>query len=98
MRTRGIALICLGFVTPIAAYQGTIFRSRWVRGHDWKLIPTIILGSVVLITIQLVFRFTSAAVIPAAVTVFAWGFLVFVIIPSIQMQVLHAASGAPAPL
>ena len=66
------------------------------RLGDWKLIPTIITGSVALIAIQLVFRFSSAATIPAAATVFVWGFLVFVIIPSIQMQVLHAASGAPA--
>ena len=66
------------------------------RLGDWKRIPTIILGTVALIAIQLAFRFTSAGEIAAAATVFAWGFLVFVIIPSIQMQVLHAASGAPA--
>jgi DHA1 family inner membrane transport protein len=66
------------------------------RLGDWKLIPTIIIGTVALIAIQVAFRFASTATIPAAATVFLWGFLVFVIIPSIQMQVLHAASGAPA--
>jgi DHA1 family inner membrane transport protein len=66
------------------------------RLGDWKLIPTIITGTVALIAIQVALRFTSGATLPAAVTVFVWGFLVFVIIPSIQMQVLHAASGGPA--
>jgi DHA1 family inner membrane transport protein len=63
---------------------------------DWKMMPTIITGTVALIAIQVAFRFFSGATIPAAITVGLWGFLVFVIIPSIQMQVLHAASGAPA--
>jgi DHA1 family inner membrane transport protein len=65
------------------------------RLGDWKLMPTMIGGTVALIAIQLVFHFSSASVIPAAVTIFLWGMLVFLIIPSIQMQVLHAASGAP---
>jgi DHA1 family inner membrane transport protein len=65
------------------------------RLGDWKLMPTMIGGTIALIAIQLVFHFTSAAVIPAAVTIFLWGMLVFLIIPSIQMQVLHAARGAP---
>jgi len=65
------------------------------RLGDWKLMPTMIGGTIALIAIQLVFHFTSAAVIPAAVTIFLWGLLVFLIIPSIQMQVLHAARGAP---
>ena len=65
------------------------------RLGDWKLMPTLIGGTVLLIAIQLVFHFSAAATIPAAITIFLWGFLVFVIIPSIQMQVLHAARGAP---
>jgi len=52
-------------------------------------------GTVLLIAIQLVFFMTSGSMIAAGATVFTWGFLVFVIIPSIQMQVLHAARGAP---
>ncbi len=65
------------------------------RLGDWKLMPTMIGGTVALIAIQLVFHFTSVSMIPAGITIFLWGFLVFVIIPSIQMQVLHAARGAP---
>jgi DHA1 family inner membrane transport protein len=65
------------------------------RLGDWKLMPTMIGGTVALIAIQLAFHFTSVAMIPAGVTIFLWGFLVFLIIPSIQMQVLHAARGAP---
>jgi DHA1 family inner membrane transport protein len=65
------------------------------RLGDWKPLPTMLGGMVLLIAIQLVFRFSAAAAIPAAITVFVWGVLVFVIIPSIQMQLMHAAHGAP---
>jgi DHA1 family inner membrane transport protein len=65
------------------------------RLGDWKLMQTLIGGTVLLIAVQLVFFMTSGSMIPAGATIFAWGFLVFVIIPSIQMQVLHAARGAP---
>jgi len=65
------------------------------RLGDWKLMPTMIGGTVALIAIQLVFHWSNATAIAAGATIFAWGFLVFVIIPSIQMQVLHAARGAP---
>jgi DHA1 family inner membrane transport protein len=87
----GVTMILLLFGAGL-----TLGNAIGGRLGDWKLIPTIIIGTVALIAIQVVFRFTSTATIPAAVTVFGWGFLVFVIIPSIQMQVLHAASGAPA--
>jgi len=87
----GVTMILLLFGAGL-----TLGNAIGGRLGDWKLIPTIIVGTVFLIAIQVVFRFSSAATIPAALTVFAWGFLVFVIIPSIQMQVLHAASGAPA--
>jgi DHA1 family inner membrane transport protein len=87
----GVTLILLLFGAGL-----TLGNAIGGRLGDWKLIPTIIVGTVLLIAIQVAFRFASAATIPAAVTVFVWGFLVFVIIPSIQMQVLHAARGAPA--
>jgi DHA1 family inner membrane transport protein len=87
----GVTMILLLFGAGL-----TLGNAIGGRLGDWKLIPTIIIGTVALIAIQVAFRFASAATIPVAVTVFLWGFLVFVIIPSIQMQVLHAASGAPA--
>ena len=65
------------------------------RLGDWKPLPTMLGGMALLVAIQLVFRFSAAAAIPAAITVFLWGVLVFVIIPSIQMQLMHAAHGAP---
>lgn len=73
----------------------TIGNAIGGRLGDWKLMPTMIGGTVALIAIQLVFYFSSGSVIPAAATIFLWGLLVFLIIPSIQMQVLHAARGAP---
>jgi DHA1 family inner membrane transport protein len=66
------------------------------RLGDWKLMPSMIAGFLLLVAIQLVFHFTNAAPIPAAITIFVWGVLVFVIVPLSQMQVLHAARGAPA--
>ena len=93
-------------VTGISAHGVTImlllFGAGLTLGNavggrlgDWKLMPTLIGGTVLLIAIQLVFFMTSGSMLAAGATVFAWGFLVFVIIPSIQMQVLHAARGAP---
>jgi len=93
-------------VTGISAHGVTImlllFGAGLTLGNavggrlgDWKLMPTLIGGTVLLIAIQLVFFMTSGSMIAAGATVFTWGFLVFVIIPSIQMQVLHAARGAP---
>jgi len=93
-------------VTGISAHGVTImlllFGAGLTLGNavggrlgDWKLMQTLIGGTVLLIAIQLVFFMTSGSMIPAGITIFAWGFLVFVIIPSIQMQVLHAARGAP---
>jgi DHA1 family inner membrane transport protein len=93
-------------VTGVSAHGVTImlllFGAGLTAGNaiggrlgDWKLMPTMIGGTVLLIAIQLVFHFSSASVIPAGITIFLWGFLVFLIIPSIQMQVLHAARGAP---
>lgn len=87
----GVTMILLLFGAGL-----TLGNAIGGRLGDWKLLPTIIVGTVLLIAIQVAFRFSSASTIPAALTVFAWGFLVFVIIPSIQMQVLHAARGAPA--
>jgi MFS transporter, DHA1 family, inner membrane transport protein len=87
----GVTLILLLFGAGM-----TIGNAVGGKLGDWKRMPTIITGTVALIAIQVAFYFSSAATIPAAVTVFVWGFLVFVIIPSIQMQVMHAASGAPA--
>jgi DHA1 family inner membrane transport protein len=65
------------------------------RLGDWKLMPSMIAGFVLLVAIQIVFYFSNVAPVPAAATIFLWGALVFVIVPLSQMQVLHAARGAP---
>jgi DHA1 family inner membrane transport protein len=65
------------------------------RLGDWKLMPSMIAGFVLLVAIQVVFYFSNVAPVPAAATIFLWGALVFVIVPLSQMQVLHAARGAP---
>jgi DHA1 family inner membrane transport protein len=87
-----------GVTLTLLLFGGGLTVGNAVGGRlgDWKRLPTIIGGSVLLIAVQIAFRFSSGSVIPAAATIFLWGFLVFVIIPSIQMQVLHAAGGAPA--
>ncbi|MDQ7248658.1 MFS transporter [Dongia sedimenti] len=93
-------------VTGVSAHGVTImlllFGAGLTAGNavggrlgDWKLMPTLIGGTVALIAIQLVFHWSAVSMIPAGITIFLWGFLVFLIIPSIQMQVLHAARGAP---
>jgi DHA1 family inner membrane transport protein len=65
------------------------------RLGDWKLMPSLIVAFALLIAVQFVFQAGATALIPAAIALFAWGILTFVIVPLVQMQVLHAASGAP---
>jgi DHA1 family inner membrane transport protein len=50
---------------------------------------------VALIAVMAIFSHTMHARIPAAITLFAWGVAAFATVPSLQMQVIQQATGAP---
>jgi DHA1 family inner membrane transport protein len=50
---------------------------------------------VALIAVMAIFSHTMHARIPAAITLFAWGVTAFATVPSLQMQVIQQATGAP---
>lgn len=62
---------------------------------DWRLMPslmTIFVGLAVVLTLMV---FTTAQAVPAIITVFIWGILVFAVVPPIQTRVVDSAIGAP---
>ena len=62
---------------------------------DWKLMPTVI-GTLLVLTALLIALAAIGASAAAAISaVFAWGVLVFVIIPPLQIRVVETASEAP---
>lgn len=65
------------------------------RLGDWKLMPSVIGIFCVLMPVLALFSFTSHMVVPAAVTLFVWGALVFALVSPLQMRVVTAAADAP---
>ena len=65
------------------------------RLGDWKLMPSVIGILTILILILALFTATSSSLVPAAVTIFAWGVLAFALISPLQMRVVNTAAQAP---
>jgi DHA1 family inner membrane transport protein len=65
------------------------------RLADWKLMPSVIGTLIFLIPVLGIFTFTSWAMLPAAMTLFAWGVLAFALVSPLQTRVVDAAAGAP---
>ncbi|MEW5424947.1 MFS transporter [Amorphus sp. 3PC139-8] len=65
------------------------------RLGDWKLMPSVIGIFCVLMPVLALFTATSHMVVPAAVTLFIWGALVFALVSPLQMRVVTAAADAP---
>jgi MFS transporter, DHA1 family, inner membrane transport protein len=65
------------------------------RLADWKLMPSVIGTLLFLIPVLGVFTFTSWALLPAAMTLFAWGVLAFALVSPLQTRVVNEAAGAP---
>ena len=65
------------------------------RLGDWKLMPSVIGIFLLLIPTLALLSLTSHAMLPAAVTLFVWGALVFALVSPLQMRVVTEASAAP---
>ncbi len=65
------------------------------RLADWKQMPVILGGIVLLIAIFIVMPFTEGSAAPAIVMVFVWGFVQFAAGAPLQARVVEQAKGAP---
>ncbi|MGX1305687.1 DHA1 family inner membrane transport protein [Amorphus suaedae] len=65
------------------------------RLGDWKLMPSVIGVLVAIIPVLAILTVTSHAMVPAALTLFVWGALVFALVSPLQMRVVTEASQAP---
>ncbi|MGY4434996.1 DHA1 family inner membrane transport protein [Bradyrhizobium sp. F1.13.1] len=69
------------------------FIGGWLG--DWKLMPSVIGILALLIPVLGLFTLTTASLMPAAATVFCWGFLAFALVSPLQMRVVNEAAQAP---
>ncbi|WP_156439776.1 MFS transporter [Bradyrhizobium valentinum] len=69
------------------------FIGGWLG--DWKLMPSVVGILEFLIPVLVLFTLTTAALVPAAATVFCWGLLAFSLISPLQMRVVNEAAQAP---
>ncbi len=65
------------------------------RLSDWRQMPTILGGIVLLIAIFLLLPFAERTMIPAVTLVFVWGFVQFAAGAPLQARVVDQAVGAP---
>ncbi|EWY37633.1 DHA1 family MFS transporter [Skermanella stibiiresistens SB22] len=86
----GVTLVLLLFGVGL-----TIGNLLGGRLADWKLMPSVIGIFCALVPVLAAFSFTSAWFIPAVITIFVWGVLVFALVAPLQMRVVDEARGAP---
>jgi DHA1 family inner membrane transport protein len=65
------------------------------RLADWKQMPLLLVGFMLLIVIFLSMPFLELTVVPAVAMVFIWGFIHFAIGSPLQARVVDQAKGAP---
>jgi MFS transporter, DHA1 family, inner membrane transport protein len=65
------------------------------RLSDWKQMPTLLSGFLLLILIFLAMPYTSLSPIPAVITVFIWGAVHFGTGSPLQARIVDQAKGAP---
>ncbi|MGE6625010.1 MFS transporter [Bacillus pumilus] len=62
---------------------------------DWKLMPSIIVSLILLIAVLLLFTITSEFKVPAVLTIFVWGIISFILVPTLQYRTMNMAHEAP---
>lgn len=63
---------------------------------DWKLMPSIIAGFLILTVILAAFTFSVRNPVTAILTIFVWGAASFAIMPGLQVRIMNLAQEAPA--
>lgn len=87
---RGVTLMLLLF--GIGLTLGNVLGGRLA---DWRLMPSVIGLLAALVPVLCLFTQTSAAAVPAAGTLLAWGVLSFALIAPLQSRVVDQAAQAP---
>ncbi len=65
------------------------------RLADWKQLPVVIAGGLLLIAIHAAMYFVEALPAPVILAIFTWGFVQFAAGAPLQLRVVEQASGAP---
>lgn len=65
------------------------------RLADWKQVPVVIAGVLILIAIHAAMYFVEALSVPVIIAIFTWGFVQFGASAPLQLRVVEQASGAP---
>jgi DHA1 family inner membrane transport protein len=87
-----------GFVTAMLVVYGiglTLGNYLGGRFADRALTATLVVVLSCLSLLLLLFAWTMAWKIPAAVTIFAWGVATFALVPALQARVMRVAGDAP---
>jgi DHA1 family inner membrane transport protein len=94
-RVSGIAPQWVTAVLLLFGVGLTVGNVAGGRLADWKLMPSVLAVFVAVIAVLAAFVFTSREAFAAAVTVFAWGVVVFALVPLLQLRVVDTAADAP---
>jgi DHA1 family inner membrane transport protein len=75
----------------------SITFGNFLGGHlgDWKPMPLVMTGLVLLIAIHLAMPFAMPHLVPAVVLIFVWGLVHFCAIAPLQARIVEQAKGAP---
>lgn len=81
----------------LVLFGASITVGNYVGGHlgDWKPMPLVLTGLVLLIAIFLVMPFAMTRLLPAVALVFVWGLVHFCAITPLQPRIVEQAKGAP---
>jgi DHA1 family inner membrane transport protein len=92
----------LGVTIPQAGYLVSGYALGVVVGAPIVAILTsrlprkpALLGTIAVITVLLLFRYTSHSHVAAVVTIFIWGTPAFALVPLLQMRIVDKAAAAP---
>ena len=86
----GVTLVLLLFGVGLTV--GNFIGGRLA---DWRLMPSLIVLFAGVAIIEAIFTLTCHAPVPAIITMFVWGVLVFAVVSPLQMRVVEQARRAP---
>jgi DHA1 family inner membrane transport protein len=81
----------------LVLFGASITIGNFLGGHlgDWKPMPLLLTGLVILISIHLTMPFAIPHLVPAVILIFVWGLVHFCAIAPLQARIVEQAKGAP---
>ena len=81
----------------LVVYGVGLTLGNWLGGRfaDKALTPTLVVVLIALTALLVLFAFTMHSLVPALVTVFAWGVATFALVPPLQARIMGEAKDAP---